>query len=252
MLWIRKIIQSFIEIPGLFISLILLFNIKKFSKKMIFISILIIYIFSIQITSRILVYPLEDSFEPINFNDIDKTTPSIIVILGGGAISNTPNSPNLGELSDQSLKRIYKGYELYKKTNFPIVISGGNPPNTNYIPEALIMRYYLVKFGVNPSNLFIEPDAKTTQENAIYVKNLIESMKINKIYLITSAIHMPRSYKIFSEYFNNNIKIIPVPSNYLITRDKISWIDFKPDIDSLKANAYAIHEYLGMLYFLIF
>lgn len=255
-LWIRKIIQSFIELPGLFITIVLLFNLKikkaKVSRKMIVTTALIIYILSIQITSRILVYPLENSYPPLNFSKIDKTIPSIIIILGGGAITNTPNSPNLGELSDQAFKRIFWGCELYKETNFPIVISGGSPPNTNYIPEALVMRYYLAKFGVNPSNIFIEPDAKTTQENAIYVKNLIESMKINRIFLVTSAIHMPRSFKIFSNYFDNNVKIIPVPSNYLITRDNISWIDFKPDIDSLRANAMAIHEYIGMIYFLLF
>jgi len=192
-LWIRKVIQSFIELPGLFVTIVLLFNFKikkaKVSRKMIVITALIIYILSIQITSRILVYPLENSYPPLNFSEIDKTIPSIIVILGGGAITNTPNSPNLGELSDQAF---------------------------------------------------------------IYVKNLIESMKINRIFLVTSAIHMPRSFKIFSNYFDDNVKIIPVPSNYLITRDNITWIDFKPDIDSLRANAMAIHEYIGMLYFLLF
>ncbi|SHE52711.1 Uncharacterized SAM-binding protein YcdF, DUF218 family [Marinitoga hydrogenitolerans DSM 16785] len=256
MLWIRKIFQSFVELPGLFITLIILLNFRlrktKISRKMIIITAVIIYIFSIQITSRVLVSPLEDAFEPINYNEINKSIPSIIVVLGGGAIPKTPNSPVIGELSDQTFKRIFAGYELYKTTNFPIVISGGRPPNTEYVPEALIMRDYLVRFGVNPSSIFIEPDSQTTEENAKYVNSLIESMKINRMFLVTSAIHLPRSYKIFKQFINENIKIIPVPSNYLITRDKITWIDFKPDIDALRSNAMAIHEYIGMIYFFIF
>ncbi|WP_129407928.1 YdcF family protein [Marinitoga lauensis] len=256
MLWIRKIFQSFFELPGLFITLILLLNFRikksKSPKRMILITSLIIYLFSIQITSRILVYPLEDAFPPINYNKIDKSIPSIIVVLGGGAIPKTPNSPLMGEVSDQTFKRIFSGYELYKKTDFPIVISGGKPPNTNYVPEALIMRDYLVRLGVVPSNIFIEPDAQTTEENAKFVNSLIESMKINRIFLVTSSIHLLRSYKIFKSFINNSIKIIPVPSNYLITREKITWIDFKPDISALEANAMAIHEYLGMIYFYIF
>ncbi|KLO21117.1 hypothetical protein X275_10460 [Marinitoga sp. 1197] len=253
MLWIRKIIQSFIELPGLFITLIILLNFRikksKKSNKMIIFTSIIIYLFSIQITSRILVYPLENAFEPYKENKVN--IPSIIVILGGGAIPKTPISPSLGEMSDQAFKRIFAGYELYKKTNYPIVISGGKPPNTDYIPEALVMRDYLVRFGVNPSNIFIEPDAQTTEENAKYVKSLINNMKINRIFLVTSAIHLPRSYKIFKNFINSNIEIVPVPSNYLITRDKITWIDFKPDIDSLRANAMAIHEYLGLIFFSI-
>ncbi|WGS64767.1 YdcF family protein [Marinitoga aeolica] len=256
MLWIRKIIQSFFELPGLFVTLVILLNfrIKKSKKlrKMIIITSFIIYLFSIQITSRILVYPLEDAFSPINYNKIDKSIPSIIVVLGGGAIPKTPNSPVIGELSDQSFKRIFAGYELYKKTDFPIVISGGKPPNTNYVPEALIMRDYLVRFGVTPSNIFIEPDAQTTEENGKFVNSLIGSMKIDRIFLVTSAIHLSRSYKIFKNFINKDIEIIPVPSNYLITREKITWLDFKPDISALEANAMAIHEYLGMIYFYIF
>ncbi|MBM7559106.1 YdcF family protein [Marinitoga litoralis] len=255
MLWIRKIIQSFIEIPGLFITLVILLNFKfrkkKISRRMILFTSVIIFLFSIQITSRILVFPLEDSFKPINYNEIDKTIPSVIVVLGGGVIPKTPNSPLIGELSDQAFKRLFTGYELHKETNYPIIISGGKPPNTEYIPEAFVMREYLARFGVSPSNIFIEPEAQTTEENAIYVKQLLDSMKINRLFLVTSAIHMPRSYKIFSKYLSN-IEIIPVPSNYLITRENVTWIDFKPDIDSLRANAMALHEYLGMIFYSIF
>lgn len=256
MLWIRKIVQSFIELPGLFITIIFLFNFKirkeKISRRIIIITALIIYLFSIQITSRILVYPLENSYSPIKFDNIDLSIPSIIVILGGGVIPKTPNSPIMGELSDQTFKRIFMGYEIHKYTNFPIIISGGRPPNTNYIPEALIMREYLVRLGITASDIFIEPDSQTTEENAKYVNSLIDNMKISRIFLVTSAIHLPRSYKIFHTLIDKSAEIIPVPSNYLITRDKITWIDFKPDIDALRANSMAIHEYLGMIYFSIF
>ncbi|KAF2955374.1 YdcF family protein [Marinitoga sp. 38H-ov] len=255
MLWIRKIVQSFIEIPGLFITLIILLNFKikkqNISRRMIIFTSVIIYLLSIQITSRILVFPLEDSFNTIDYNKIDYTIPSLIVVLGGGVIPKTPNSPLIGELSDQTFKRLFVGYELHKKTNFPIVISGGKPPNTDYIPEAFVMRDYLVRLGVSPSNIIIEQEAQTTEENAKYIKNLLDSIKINRIFLVTSAIHMPRSYKIFSNYLYN-IEIVPIPSNYLITREKITWIDFKPDISALEANAMALHEYIGLIFYLIF
>ncbi|NUU96999.1 YdcF family protein [Marinitoga sp. 1138] len=250
---IRKIIQSFIELPGLFVALVILLLLKskeqKNFKKYVIIVAAIIYLLSIPYSARYITRPLEDLYPPINYEKIDKNIPSIIVILGGGSIQNIPGE-EIGELSDQAFKRVFKGYELYKNTKFPIVISGGSLPETDYIPEALVMREYLVRFGVSPSDIFMEPDSMTTKENAIFVKNLIDNMKLEKVYLVTSAIHLPRSYKIFKTYIKD-VEIIPVPSNYLVTRGKVTWIDFKPDISALYANALAFHEYLGLIFFSI-
>ncbi|MCP4269346.1 MAG: YdcF family protein [Candidatus Brocadiaceae bacterium] len=69
------------------------------------------------------------------------------------------------------------------------------------------------QFGILDSgvSLIIEEKARTTFENALYVKEIVSNNGFKSIILITSFYHMPRSYFLLrTMLFGSDVKIIPV------------------------------------------
>lgn len=170
-----------------------------------------------------------------------------IVILGGGIIPETPRKGS-GELSDSAMKRVYEGFLLYKNLQLPIVVTGGKPLGTE-IPEAQIMKEELLKMGVQPNGIFVEPLAKNTKQNVEFTLKLLEDNEVQRIYLVTSAIHLTRAMNYFKTY--TNIDVVPVPTDYKVSREELKWYDFLPDMRFLEATSSAWHEYLGLVKFKI-
>jgi len=250
------IFTSFIEIPGIFISILLfliiikLFHSKKFSFSLFLVTILI-YIFSCGWYARIFVFPLENNYQPLSYEitNFQNDDNAAIVILGGGIISNTPKS-KIGELSDSALKRVFEGFLIYKRTEIPIIVTGGKLKGIE-IPEAEVMKEELLKLGVSSEDIYVESNAKNTKQNAQFVVEILENEDFDTILLVTSAVHMTRAMNYFNKYAKSK-KVIPIPTGYLITQDRPNWYDFLPQIEFLKANASALHEYLGLIKMKVF
>ncbi|RLL88491.1 hypothetical protein CN13_07710 [Petrotoga sp. HKA.pet.4.5] len=191
---------------------------------------------------------MENRYPPVNVSQLDDTQEKgVIVVLGGGIIPETPREGS-GELSDSAMKRVYEGFLLYKKLQFPIVVTGGKLLGTE-IPEAQIMEEELLKMGVKPTDILVEPLAKNTKQNAEFTLKLLEDNQVQRIYLVTSATHLTRAMNYFESY--TNIDIVPVPTDYKISREELKWYDFLPDMGSLEAASSAWHEYLGLVKFKI-
>jgi uncharacterized SAM-binding protein YcdF (DUF218 family) len=247
----QKILSSFLEFPGFFITLniIMFFYYLKKEKrirKYLIVITLFVYVISTGWFTRIFVTPLENNFQPFTTEGQFFEDNGLIVILGGGIISDTENN-TISSLSDQSLARVYKGYLLYKDLEYPIVVTGGKLPGTNDIPEAFLMKETLIKMGVKPSDIYIEIEARNTKENAEFASIIKKELEADKVYLVTSAIHMTRSYNSFEEYIPENL--VAVPAYYFIPKTNLSWSDFIPNINNLRATALAFHEYLGLIYY---
>jgi len=250
---LQKILSSFLEFPGFFITLnIIMFfyylkKEKRIRKYLIIITIFV-YIISTGWFTRLFVTPLENNHPPFNTQGKFFEEDGLIVILGGGIISDTENN-TISSLSDQSLARVYKGYLLYKDLGYPIIVTGGKLPGTDDIPEAFLMKETLIKMGVNPTDIYIEIEARNTKENAKFTADIKKELKANNVYLVTSAIHMTRSYNSFNKYIEDNL--IPVPAYYFVPKRSLSWSDFIPSINNLRATALAFHEYLGIIFYKI-
>lgn len=249
----QKILSSFLEFPGFFITLnIIMFfyylkKEKRIRKYLIVITIFV-YIISTGWFTRLFVTPLENNHPPFTTEGKFFEDDGLIVILGGGIISDTENN-TISSLSDQSLARVYKGYLLYKDLGYPVIVTGGKLPGTDDIPEAFLMKETLIKMGVNPNDIYIEFEARNTNENAKFTAQIKEEINANKVYLVTSAIHMTRSYNSFNKYIKDDL--IAVPAYYFVSKTSISWTDFIPGINNLRATALAFHEYLGILFYKI-
>ena len=179
-----------------------------------------------------------------------------IVILGGGIKPKIEPRPmvDLAEPGD----RVIYGAKLYQMGKAPLVVAtGGRIPWQNQgkiLSEADDMAQILLLLGVPDSDIIREGKSLNTYDNAVYTKQILEPRDINRIILVTSATHMPRSVKIFRK---QNFEVIPAPTDYLVTQqvlqgsDNDSWqnslIKIFPRSNYLHNTTLALKEYIGLL-----
>ena len=249
MLALEKIVSSFLSLPGFFILLwgiitfYLLFKTKDFYIKIIAVfALLLMFITFSGFGVKILLFPLENYYANENFSRM-KEYP--VVVLGGGIHYNIPGEK--GELSSHSLERLVKGYKVQRNLKTKIVYTGGVAVGQQSISEADIAAKWLEDMGVASEKIIKEDKARTTYENGVYIKKWMEKSETKNIYLVSSAVHMPRSAAVFDKL---NIDFIPVISSYLYNH-KLSWLDYLPNRSALNANLAAVHEWLGLIWYKI-
>jgi len=212
---------------------------KKAALWFLSVSFVIFWIFSTPFVSSFMVASLEQKFSPVHVDQ--SPTADAIVVLGGSLVG--PNNPRLEiELTNHS-DRILHAARLYRAGKAPIVIAAGGAEDTQ--PEAYAMKALLAEWGVPEKNVIIETKSLSTYQNAVNTKPLLEKLGVNRVLLVTSAIHMPRALATFQAL---GIGTIPSPTDYLVVkRKKYEPTDFLPDIDALGKTSLAIKEYLGLL-----
>ncbi|WP_411376674.1 YdcF family protein [Desulfurobacterium thermolithotrophum] len=146
----------------------------------------------------------------------------------------------------QVAKRLYTAFKIWKKVKKPIVVSGGKIFNENVEAESSAMKRFLISLGIPNKEIIEESKSKNTFQNGIFTYKILNKKGIKKICLVTSAYHMPRSYRIFKSI---GFSVIPVPADYRVDRDSYSWSSYFPRMGDLYDSFLGIHEYIGILYF---
>lgn len=136
-----------------------------------------------------------------------------IIILGGAVhseMSQIHNQPSLNEFGE----RVTEGVRL--SLLYPharIVYAGGEG---NMIPssttEAAETKKLLENMGISTERIVFESTSRTTYENMIDSKALLNPQAGEKWLLVTSAFHLPRSVGVFKK---GGWDVIPYPAGYL-------------------------------------
>jgi len=102
-----------------------------------------------------------------------------------------------------------------------------------------------VALGVEKAAIAQDPNSLNTYENAVNVKKILQKLNLNKILLVTSAIHMPRSLAIFKKL---GIEAIAAPTDFNVVENSQppNIFKFLPDADALKNTTNALKEYVGL------
>jgi len=177
-----------------------------------------------------------------------------IVLLGGGTESAEYPRQTV-ELNSSGDRVLYAAW-LYKQGKAPhILLSGGliDWLDTGSTP-AEDMAVILDMMGVPKEALWLESTSRNTYENAVNSRKFLNEKGINRIILVTSALHMPRSVDLFK---HQGFDVIPAPTDYSVTQ--AAWqrltdpnlatqlLNLMPNIDNLSSVTRALKEYLGML-----
>jgi len=100
--------------------------------------------------------------------------------------------------------RLDEGFDLlYQGHVKKLIISGVNP--SSYLEE---IYPNIVFYGrIEPENIILEKNSKTTYGNAQQSLPLVEAIGCHDLILITSRMHMYRALRTFKATFPNNINI---------------------------------------------
>lgn len=177
----------------------------------------------------------------------------VIVVLGGGTLSGQYPRPMV-EVGNAGDRLIY-AVALYRQGKAEqMLLSGGRIDwiSTGDAP-AEDMAEMLEFLGVPQEAIWLESDSLNTYENALNTRKLLEGKGINRIILVTSAAHMPRSVRLFEK---QGFEVIPAPTDFTVTEQ--GWENFKsggvasqilaflPSAGNLALTTQMLKEYLGI------
>lgn len=179
-------------------------------------------------------------------------TADAIVVLGGSTSAALPPRPWI-EIQGEGDRVLYAA-KLYREKKAPrLILSGGRVDwRWNNGSEAEDMAILLEPMGVPRSAMLLEPRSLNTRENAVNTLEIMKANKIEKILLVTSAMHMPRSMLIFK---NLGIDAIPAPTDYTSVQDnpathsslEATILDVLPDAEEIRRTTRVLKEYVGIL-----
>ncbi len=178
-------------------------------------------------------------------------TADAIVVLGGATKSAFPPRPGV-DLSESGDRVLY-GAQLYREGKAPVVIASGGRINWRGggPSESADMAEIMKTLGVPTSAILQDPASLNTHQNAVNVKKIMKERGIQRVLLVTSAMHMPRSLKIFQR---QGIEAIPAPTDFLVTQHDLEEssntteaivLNLLPDTDRLDKTTRALKEYIG-------
>ena len=175
---------------------------------------------------------------------IELTQNADVAIVLGGAMSQ-PAPPRVQAELNKSFDRVLQAIKLYEAGLVQqILVTGGNVPwRPDIVPEAELIRSFLVDWGVPADDIKIAGRSRNTYENALEIKEIWEKEPFDSALLITSAAHMPRAMAVFQKAdlpvaaATTDIEALKgVPSTAL------RWL---PDASALSMTTVAMKEWLG-------
>ena len=235
--------------PGIFVVFILigiilfLLNRKKAGIVILTLTAILIYLLSIEPVKDRILLPLENAFPYPGKAELNCEA---IVVLGGGKISHSPAEEMKAAVTPQVAKRLYTAFKVWKVVNKPLIVSGGRVFKEDVEPESSAMKRFLTNLGIPDEEIIEDDRSKNTFQNGIFSYEILSKKGIKKICLVTSAYHMPRSYRIFKSV---GFSVIPVPADYRVDRAPYDWSGYFPGMGNLYDGFSGIHEYVGIAYF---
>lgn len=174
------------------------------------------------------------------------------IVLLGGATKPAFSPRPMVDLSEEGDRVLYAA-KLYRDGKAPWIIASGGRIDWRGSgpPESQDMAALLSSFGVPPSAILQDPTSLNTYENAVNVRQILNTHNLQRVLLVTSAMHMPRSLLIFQR---QGIEAIPAPTAFLITEQDIQeanssiqaiLLNLLPDPERLHITTKVLKEYLG-------
>jgi len=108
--------------------------------------------------------------------------------------------------------------------------------------ETAAMADLLADLGVPRPAMLLEAQGRNTQGNAAFSKELLQSLGIHRVLLVTSAWHLRRAVVLFERA---GFDVVPAGADYRsmrACRGPACWV---PDVGALEASGLVVKEYLG-------
>jgi uncharacterized SAM-binding protein YcdF (DUF218 family) len=172
------------------------------------------------------------------------TSPLLIVVLGTG-FNPDPQLPPNSQVSPAFTARLLEGVRILKarpESRMLVSVAGKADPASKQV----FLNAMLDLIGVDNSSVTLVTTAESTLDEAEAAKTLCNT---NPVVLATSASHMPRAMKIFTDA---GMKTIAAPTDYGFVRagsprDRV-WPRWIPSTDGLASNHAWLYEQVATLW----
>jgi uncharacterized SAM-binding protein YcdF (DUF218 family) len=169
-------------------------------------------------------------------------TADAIVVLGGGR--RFAEAEYGGDtLNSLSLERLRYAAHLHRSSELPILVTGGKPGGGT-LSEGRIMQHILQsEYGLSAK--WVEDASSTTWENARFSAPLLKQAGVQRIALVSHAWHLHRAVPLFEA---QGLDVIPAGIQFSSSHvDSI--LDLLPTPVGLRDSTFALHEWLGILWY---
>ncbi|HVY05872.1 MAG TPA: YdcF family protein [Burkholderiales bacterium] len=162
-----------------------------------------------------------------------------IVILGGGPYANAPEYGG-DTVNASTLERIRWGARLHRSTGLPVLVTGGAPFDTPTSEAAQMKSALREDFGVETG--WADEKSLTTFESALNARDQLAPQRIDRILLVTHALHMKRARLAFERA---GFQVIESPTGFSNLRPR-GILGYLPNAYALELSSSFCHEMLGL------
>jgi uncharacterized SAM-binding protein YcdF (DUF218 family) len=244
LIYLIKFAYSFILPPGLFIVLLAALVIwlwRSSRRQAIVLSAvtLLLYLSMTPWVGDALIRSLENNYE-----QPDNITGDVIVVLGGGATSGTPDIDGEGNLLGSAANRLLTGVRLHRLDGLPVLFSGGQVFSDSG-NEADTAKRQLLGLGIPEADILTENQSLNTEQNAVNTAALMKELGLRQPILVTSAFHMSRA---MAQFHEAGLDPLAYPTDYTSSRGTALYPGkFAPSGSAMQSTGLALKEYLGLL-----
>lgn len=216
-----------------FLGLAMLTRQPRLGRGLAWVGFLTLLVLSLPVVSDALVRSLDRS-PPLNLAQVADA--EAIVILGGG-VRRAAAEYGGDTLSRLSLERVRYGAMVARKTQLPVLVSGG--PGFGTAPEGTLMKQTLEdEFGVEVR--WAEVTSRNTHENAIRSAEILRAADIHRVILVAHSFDMRRAK---AEFVAAGLQVILAPTG--IPSRAFELGDLLPSVSALQLSYYAVYELLA-------
>jgi uncharacterized SAM-binding protein YcdF (DUF218 family) len=208
---------------------------------------MVLFALSIRPVSNFLAYSLERIYPPPSQEILNKL--DLVVVLDGG-VYQAGGLRQKAEMSWPNYGRIFGGVDAFKRSGAKIFVLSGGAERGCEEKDAVVMANLAAALGVPKETIVTEEKAMNTMQHAAELAKLFPPERGLMIGVATSALHMPRSILVFRVKFGKD-KIVPIPVDYLSSPIKYDSVrDFIPTAENFTVSSYALHEWIGIVWYL--
>jgi uncharacterized SAM-binding protein YcdF (DUF218 family) len=213
----------------------------RWGKRLLAFGVLLFVVFGLSPFSNWLLLTLEQRFP--QWRDDGRPIAGIVVL--GGAVEVHPSEErNVLALNDSAERMIAMGDLARRFPNVPVVFTGGaGSPVDGSGAEADVVAPHLQEFGLAPDRVRFERQSRNTIENARFTKSILGLKPGDRILLVTSAFHMPRSVGLFRA---EGYDVIAYPVDFRTGGWMDAWRPFLSASDGLRRTDFAVREWIGL------
>ncbi len=245
MIILSRMIEALIMPPGSTILMVIAGVLlrrrwQKLGSALIFLALVMLYAAS----TPAIVRPLEE-YASSRYEVVDPASikSGAIVVLGSGRRDNADEFGQIDSVTRFGLERLRYAAWLHRRTGLPVLASGGRVFDERD-SEARLMDRYFREQGLHLT--WGEEQSRTTYENAVHSKRMLNEFGINRVILVTQGLHMPRAVWSFERV---GMEVVPAPTVVHADRARGGFLDFLPSAAALHTFDRIAHEWLGQLWY---